>query len=121
MALNIILIQALAELSYSIAMADGELQKEEKKAFEAIIKSELGNDAWSARNRFAILEERITPNIEQSYKFAMFAIKTNKKDFTPELRQKFINVIERVTDAVDGLSNEEKVIIDRFKQDIETI
>ena len=121
MPLNIILIQALAELAYSIAMADGQLQPEEKKVFEEIIKSELGADSWSARNRFAVLEERITPNIEQSYKFAMFAIKTNKKDFTPELRGKFIHIIERVAGAVDGLSSEEMGIIDRFKEDIKTI
>ena len=30
---NLILIQALAELAYSIALADGELQQDEKEAF----------------------------------------------------------------------------------------
>jgi uncharacterized tellurite resistance protein B-like protein len=118
---NIVLVQALAELAYSIALADGELESDEKKAFNEIIESELGRSAWSAKNRFAILEERITPNIEQSYKFAMFAIKTNKKDFSADLKQKFINVIERIADSVEGLRSEEKEIIERFKRDIELI
>ncbi len=118
---NIILVQALAELAYSIALADGELEENEKKAFNAIIDSELGKSAWSAKNRFAILEERISPNIEQSYKFAMFAIKTNKKDFTDDLKQKYINVIERIAESVEGLRNEEKELISRFKKDIEMI
>jgi uncharacterized tellurite resistance protein B-like protein len=115
---NIVLIQALAELAYSISMADGELQPSERKAFEEIIISELGKDSWSAKNRFAILQERITPNVEQSYKFALFAIRTNKKDFSESLRSKFINVIQKVADASDGLSDEEKALIDRFKEDI---
>jgi len=118
---NIVLVQALAELGYSIALADGELEDNEKKAFNEIIDSELGKSAWSAKSRFAILEERITPNIEQSYKFAMFAIKTNKKDFSPELKQKFINVIQRIAESVDGLRTGELELIARFKRDVELI
>lgn len=118
---NIVLIQALAELAYSIALADGELEAREKKAFNEIIDSELGKSAWSAKNRFSILEERIAPNIEQSYKHAMFAIKLNKRDFTPALRQKYINVIERVANSVEGLREEERELIERFKKDVELI
>lgn len=118
---NIVLVQALAELAYSIALADGELEEKEKVAFNEIIESELGKSAWSAKNRFAILEERISPNIEQTYKFALFAIKTNKKDFEEGLKQKYINVIERVAGSVEGLRQEERDIINRFKKDIEHI
>lgn len=115
---NIVLVQALAELAYSIALADGELEKKEKEAFNKIIETEMGKSAWSAKNRFAILDERITPNIEHSYKFAMFAIKSNKKDFSDELKQKFINVIEQIADSVDGLRQQEKDLIARFKKDV---
>lgn len=118
---NIVLVQALAELAYSIALADGKLEEQEKNAFSEIIDSELGKSAGSAKNRFALLEERISPNIEQSYKFAMFAIKTNKKEFSPDLEQKFINVIERIAKSVEGLRKEEMDLIDRFKTDIKLI
>ncbi|NJN25017.1 MAG: hypothetical protein HC819_03040 [Cyclobacteriaceae bacterium] len=118
---NIVLVQALAELAYSIALADGELEEKEKKAFNQIIESELGKSAWTAKNRFAILEERITPNVEQSYKFAMFAIKMNKKDFSPAMKQKYINVIERIAASIEGLRNTEKTLIDRFKKEVEMI
>ena len=63
---NIVLAQALAELAYSIALADGELEKKEKEAFNKIIETEMGKSAWSAKNRFAILDERITPNPNNS-------------------------------------------------------
>ena len=118
---NILLVQALAELSYSIALADGILEKKEKEAFEKIIESELGKSSSSAKNRFAILEERVSPNIEHSYKYAMFAIKTSKSQFTEELKQKFIIVIRRVADCVDGARKVEKVLVQRFERDIEMI
>lgn len=118
---NIVLVQALAELAYAIALADGELEAKEKDAFNEIIESELGKSAWSAKNRFAILEERVSPNIDQSYKIAMFAIKTNKDDFNESLKQKFINVIERIAKSVEGLREEEIELIGRFKKDIELI
>ena len=51
----------------------------------------------------------------------MFAIKTNKQDFSPELKQKFINVIERIAESVEGLRSGEKDLIERFKKDIEFI
>lgn len=118
---NIVLVQALAELVYSIALADGELEEKEKAAFNEIIESELGKSAWSAKNRFAILEERVSPNIDQSYKFALFAIKTNKEDFTDDLKQKYINVIEKVAKSVDGLRREEMKLLERFKKDVELV
>ena len=51
----------------------------------------------------------------------MFAIKTNKKDFSSQLKQKFINVIERIAGSVEGLRNEERELIERFRKDIELI
>ena len=38
---NIELVQALAELAYSIALADGELEEKEKEAFDQTIESGL--------------------------------------------------------------------------------
>ena len=81
----------------------------------------MGKSAVSAKNRFAILEERVTPNIEHSYKFALFAIKSNKEDFNEEMKQKFICVIERIADSVEGLRHLEKDLINRFKKDVEMI
>lgn len=118
---NIVLVQALAELAYSVALADGELEKKEKEAFDKIVELELGESALSVKNRFAILEERNTPNIEHSYRYSMFAIKLNKKDFNAELKKKYIRVIEQIAASVDGQRNREKYLINRFKKEIELI
>lgn len=118
---NIMLVHALAELAYSIASADGKVEKKEKEAFNKIIESEFGKNAASAKNRFAILEEDSLPNIEHSFRYSMFAIKLNKKYFDKELKEKFINVIEQIADSVDGLRNQEKHLISQFKREIELI
>ena len=114
---NLVLVQALAELAYSIAMADGELQAEEKETFFDFIDDEFQDDSWWAKNRFQLLEQRETKNIEQCYRFAIFAIKTNKSEFNKEMKQKFLNVINKVANSVNGLDPHEKEIIERFKID----
>ena len=121
MAINTVLVQALAELAYSIALADGALEQEEKDAFNRTIEAELGKSAWLAKNRFSILDERVSPNIEQAYKDAMFAIKNNQSDFDEGLKRKFIKVIEKIADSVDGLRSYERELINRFRKDIELI
>ena len=118
---NLVLIQALAELAYSIAMADGELQEGERETFFKVIEEELQNDSWWAKNRFKLLEHGVYPNIEESYKFALFVIKTNKSDFDSEMKKKFINVITKVAHSVNGLDPEEKKLIERFKKDVSDI
>lgn len=118
---NPFLIQALAELAYSIALADGELQEEEKNAFYEIIDTELRQDASWAKDRFKLLEEKVNPSIEQCYKFAMFAIKTNRNFFDDTLKMKFLNVITRVADSVNGLEPSEVELIERFKKDIRNL
>jgi len=118
---NLVLIQALAELAYSIALADGELQDGERETFFRVIEEELQNDSWWAKNRFKLLEQGVYPNIEESYKFALFVVKTNKSDFDAEMKRKFINVITKVANSVNGLDPKEKELIDRFKKDVEDI
>ncbi len=118
---NLNLVQALAELAYSIALADGELEERERKAFEDIIISELGEGAWRAINRFSILDGRVSPNVHQTYKDAMYTIRKNKDDFSERMKNMYINVIEKVADSVEGLRTEERHLIEKFKEDIKYI
>lgn len=117
---NPVLIQALAELAYSIALADGKLQPDEKSAFYEIIENELQNDAGWAINRFQLLEKAV-PNLEQSYNFAIFTIKSNRSLFDDSMKNMFLNVISKVAEAFEGTCPEEKKMINRFKRDIKDI
>ena len=118
---NLILYQALAELAYSIALADGSLQPEEKSAFLELMEKEFKNDSWWAVNRFKLLESQERKNIEQCYQFALFAIRTNRNDFTEEMKEKFLRVITEVAESSDGLDDTELEIINRFKKDMVSI
>ena len=115
---NQVLIQALAELAYSISLADGELQSEEKEAFLELMEKEFHADSWWAVNRFKLLESQERKNIEQCYQFAIFAIKTNRRDFTEEMRDKFLRVIVEIANSSNGLDDDELKIINRFKKDL---
>ena len=115
---NPVLIQALAELAYSMALADGELQSDEKAAFYQIIKSELTSDSEWAINRFRLLENKVAPDLKQSYDFALFTIKSHRSEFDEDMKSKFINVISKVAHAFEGLSVEERKFIERFEKDI---
>ena len=121
MSLNTDLEKALAELAYAIAYADGILEDVELEAFESIILEEMLEDAEGIRNQFLILGERDSPNIEQSYRQAMFAIKQNKEHFTEENKDQCIKVITRIANSVQGLREEERKLIERFKKDVNLI
>ena len=121
MAINPELEKALAELAYAIAYADGILEADELEAFEAIIKQELREDAEGIRNLFLMLRDRESPNIEQSYRQAMFAIKSNREHFTEDLKKKYLKVITRIANSVEGLREEEKKLIQRFERDADLI
>jgi len=111
--------QALAELVYSIALADGVLEDKEMEAFEEMITKELENQATEIKNKFLLLKGRSAPNVESAYKQAMYAIKQNKEAFSDELKGKYFLIIQKIAKSVKGLRLEERKLLDRFKTDIE--
>jgi len=111
--------QALAELVYSIALADGVLEDKEMEAFEEMITEELEDQAVVIKDRFLLLKGRSAPNVESAYKQAMYAIKLNESDFSDELKDKYFLIIQKVAKSIKGLRVEERKLLDRFKTDIE--
>ena len=118
---NIYLEKALANLAYSVAYADGKLEENELKTFEKMLIRELEDAAVSVRNKFLLLGERSSPNIEQAYREAMFAIKENKLDFNENLQIQFLIILEEIAVSVEGIREEERNLIERFKRDIQLI
>ena len=118
---NVQLETALANLAYSIAYADGKLEDPEWNAFDEMVVSELGESAVSVKNKFLLLGERASPNIDQTYREAMFVIKNNREYFDDNLKQRFIKVLEHIADSVEGLREEERNLIERFKHDVDLI
>lgn len=121
MATNIRLEQALAELAYSIIYADGKADVSEIEALDNMICSIFGDKANQVRNKFHMLGERSSPNIDQAYRNAMFAIRDNKDFFVDEIREKLIVFLETLANASIGLRAEEHRLVERFREDIRHI
>ena len=113
--------RALAELGYAIAKADGGMQSAEKDEFYRIMQEEIYPNGLLAESRFEILESRGHLTVDQAYKQVINTIKLNKKAFTPEMREQFLNVMHRVADAYNGIEVSESELIERFIKDIDAL
>ena len=116
------LYEALAELSYAIALADGTIQPEEKRKFRSIIRQELKGDAWIAESRFEILNTAISPSLNSAYDKAIKIVQHRQTHFDDKMEKIFLNVIQKVADAFQGDDESgEADIIEKLKNDIQKI
>lgn len=115
---------AIGELAYAIARADGAIQKEERKKFHDIVAAEIhckDYDFDVSDIIFQVLEKDKFIDSKTSYDWAMKEIKTNSHYLSPELKETFIKVIEKVAKAYPPVTADEINIIERFKKDIAPI
>jgi len=114
---------AIGEIAYAVALADGKMQKQERVRFHNIVLAELrckDYDFDISDIIFHIMEKDET-DTETAYNWAMKMIKLNSHYLSPELKQTFIKVMEKVAKAFPPVTEQEKGIIERFKKDIEPI
>ena len=114
---------AIGQLAFAVAFADGNLQKEEHECFHNIVVQELNHDDQSfdvSDIVFQILEKDKI-DTETVYEWAIKEIRTNSHYLSPELKNKFISVMDKVSKAYPPVTHEETNIIERFKKDIEHI
>jgi tellurite resistance protein len=111
--------RGIAEMAYVIARADKGLSAEERIAFYKIIKEELAFDSWSAESRFELLDEVLQPTIEKAYNEAIHDFRKYKMYLTDDLKEKSIRVLHKVAEACSGFSEQEALILDRFKKDLQ--
>lgn len=114
---------AIGELAYAVAFADGKIQQEEREKFESIIAAELKGKNYDfdvSDIIFKILEKE-KQDVETVYQWALAEIKTNSHYLSPALKQTFIIVLEKIAKAFPPITGEESKLIERFKNDIESI
>jgi uncharacterized tellurite resistance protein B-like protein len=111
---------AIGQLAFAVAFSDGKVQKEEREKFKDIVVQELSHKDFSfdvSDIVFQIMEkDKLDSNT--SYDWAMKEIKTNSHYLSPELKQKFIQVMEKVASAYPPVTTDESSVINRFKVDI---
>jgi uncharacterized tellurite resistance protein B-like protein len=114
---------ALGELAYSLACADGPIHKEEKQKFHSIVEAELrckDYDFDLTDIIFQIMEKEHL-DTETTYNWAMKEIHINSHYLSPELKNTFIRVLEKVAHAYPGTSRNTEKFLARFKADIAPI
>jgi tellurite resistance protein len=110
--------RAIAEMAYVVAKADKGLSADEKMAFNKIAEQELELDSWIAQSRFELLDEVTQPSIDIAYNEALYDLKKYREYITEELKEKAIRVMKRVAESCSGYSEKERLIIDRFTNDL---
>lgn len=114
---------AIGQLAFAIAFSDGKVQKEESEKFHKIVLEELNNKSYDFDISDIIFQimEKDKMDSNTVYDWAIKEIKTNGHYLSPDLKEKFISVIEKIAGAYPPVTKEELLIIDRFKKNIEAI
>jgi uncharacterized tellurite resistance protein B-like protein len=114
---------AIGELAYAVACADGSIQKEERQKFQDIVKSELeqGHHVFDIASIIFQIMDKDKVGLMLTYEMAMKQIRVNSHYLSPELKEKFIRVMERVAEAYPPVTSSEEEIVKRFKRDIAEI
>ncbi len=115
---------AIGELAYAIARADGDIQQEERKKFHDIVAAELrckDYDFDISDIIFQILDRDKYIDAQTSYDWAMKEIRINSHYLSPQLKETFFKVLEKVAKAYPPVTHEEMSLLDKFKKDVEPL
>ncbi len=114
------LYYGLGQLAYAVAMADGEVQKEEKRRIHDIVVSEVRekeSDIDISSIIFDVLEKEGV-DVETAYSWAMDAIRLGDHHLTDIRKALFVAILRRIAEAFPPETIDEKELIERFKKDI---
>lgn len=111
---------AIGQLAFAVAFSDGKVQKEEREKFQSIVVQELKREDYSFDISDIVFQIMEKDKMDSStvYDWAMKEIRTNSHYLSPELKQKFLLVMDRVASAYPPITNDESSIINKFKKDI---
>lgn len=114
---------AIGELAYAIARADGEVQKEERKRFQDIVAAEMRckDYGFDVSDIIFKIMDRDKTSAKEAYDSAMKQVRTNSHYLSPELKDTFIKVIEKVAKSYAPVTIDEMQLIEKFKKDIEPL
>ena len=110
---------ALGILAFAVAKADGEIQDEEKNKLFKIVNDETDHDLdfEYAEIIFQLLQ-RDKLGVDHVYEWALKEIDKGRHYLSPEIKQKMIDVLYKIADAFDHISEDEAKIIHQFENDI---
>ncbi len=104
--------QAFGELIYAVAIADGEVQKEEIDKLQELLETH----DWAKEIKWSFdYETEKKTDVEEAYSKAL----STMVEYGPFEDYPFLfEALEEVAEAFDGIVVEERVLIDRFKSEL---
>lgn len=103
-------LDAFGKIIYAVAKADGEVQDSEAE----VIRSVIDNDEWAQEVELSFeIERELDQNAEEIFDHAIELFKFQE---IGGHYAEFIELLEKIADAHDGIVKEEKEMIDRFKE-----
>lgn len=115
---------AIGELAIAVALADGEIQKEERDQFHKLVETELRNKYYAfdiSDIIFKVMDKQQVSSTSDAYNSALKEIKMNSHYLSPELKATFIKVMEKVANTYKPVTINEMLLIEKFKEDIAPI
>lgn len=114
---------AIGQLAYTVAIADGSIQPQERQKFHDIVAAELRCKEYDFNISDIIFRimEKDKWDTETTYNWAMKEIKLNSHYLSPALKKSFVAVMEKIAKAYSVVTDDERNIIERFKRDMEPI
>ena len=115
------LYYALGQAAYAIALADGEVQKEERQRFHDIMAEELRAEKAGYEISLIVFQamDKGRKSKEISFGEALKLIRLYQRYFSPAMKKSFLKVLERVAEAFPPVTRAESELIVTFTGEIE--
>ena len=106
-------LDTFGKIIYAVAKADGEVQESEIEVIRAVI----DNHEWAQEVELSFeIERELDEDADEIFANAMELFKFDEVQGHVD---DFIDLLEKIADAHDGIVPEEKALIDKFKSKIE--
>jgi uncharacterized tellurite resistance protein B-like protein len=114
--------RAMGSLAYAIAVADGNIQADEKETIRNLAKKEFqlsDSDSEWINNMFMELESKGI-NVTEAYDYAMDTLEANRYDydFDDSVKARCISFMKKIADAFGENNYQEQSIIERFTEEV---
>jgi hypothetical protein len=117
------LCYALGELAYTVAKADGEVTKEERKKLADIISKDLSPIDFNFEIAKIIFEmvDKQNKSAETVYKDAVETIQCFSDSFDDHLKLVFLRTLEKMERAEPPTTDAQKELLQNFRKEIKAL
>ncbi len=111
--LNKDVLDTFGRIIYAVAKSDGEVQAAET----AVIQEVIDNHIWAREIELSFaIEYELDEDANEVFDSAIETFRFNQ---IGEHANQFVDLLEKIAEAHDGIVSEEKVLIDKFKSKLQ--